>query len=91
MCDIKAQLSFGVNCRRCRMTSEKTAVLHQAKSIAEAKGISFSAVERPALDRVIVQLDKGKVHWVNECRDDEAAGVWLSVLKKGVDYLCRKP
>ena len=71
------------------MTSEKTAVLRQAKTLAEAKDISFSAVERPALDRVIVRLDKGKHHWVNECRDDEPAGVWLDGLKRGIDYLCR--
>ena len=71
------------------MTSEKTAVLRQAKTLAEAKDISFSAVERPALDRVIVRLDKGKHQWVNECRDDEAAGVWLEILKKGIGYIER--
>lgn len=64
-------------------------VLHQAKSVAESRGISFSSIERPALNRVIVRLDKGKMHWVNECRDDESHDVWLQVLAKGIAYIDR--
>ena len=61
--------------------------LRQAKEIAGANGIEFTATERQ--NRVIVRLEKGKHHWVNECRDDEPAGVWLDGLKRGIDYLCR--
>ena len=61
--------------------------LRQAKEVAEANGIEFTATERN--NRVIVRLDKGKLHWVNECRDDEPVDVWLDGLKRGIDYLCR--
>ena len=69
------------------MTMTSLDALRQAKAAAEAKGISFSASERPALNRVIVRLDSESKHWVNECRHDESADVWAEVLSKGLSYM----